>query len=315
MEKEEHPTERGTGERRQMSRWLIVALVAAVLAGVLLASTVWDNRWKSDDNAVGNSIAETKPADMEKWCAAQATYDAMKRELFRRAAQVRGSDDQAYARLSDFALLRVNGPVARGIDDQLSSVTCSGAAVLSLPPAVQVAGGRRSLSGDIDYIVQPAADGTGNVVRLGNADAIVVPLATLTRTAAPQPAPAPAPTADFGNEATGTPPADQQQAPPQAAPEPPRQTASPSFNCANARTRGEIAVCNSSSLAALDRQMAGQYNAAVSEADSSQRRLLERTRNRFLSYRDRCGSDECIANTYRSRMREISDIMADRWRG
>jgi uncharacterized protein YecT (DUF1311 family) len=310
MDGEEHPREEGRGERKGISRWLIVALVAAVLAGVLLASTVWDNRWKSDENAVGNSIAGTKPADMEKWCAAQTTYDAMKRELFRRAAQVRGSDDQAYARLSDFALLRVNGPVARGIDDQLQSVTCSGAAVLELPPGVQVAGGRRALSGDVDYIVQPAADGTGNVVRLGNADSIVVPLATLTRIAAPTPAPA---QPQLENETATEPAAGNAQAPqPQ---QPPVQQANPSFNCANARTRGEIAVCNDPGLAALDRQMAGQYNAAVSEADSSQRRLLERTRSRFLSYRDRCSNDECVANTYRSRIREIQDIMADRWRG
>jgi hypothetical protein len=313
MDDEKHPRETVRAERKRISPWLIVALVGAILAGVLLASSVWDNRWKSDDNAVGNSIAETKPADMEKWCAAQPTYDAMKRELFRRAAQVRGSDEQAYARLSDFALLRVNGPVARGIDDQVQSVNCSGAAVLELPPGVQVAGGRRALSGDIEYIVQPAADGTGNVVRLGNADSIVVPLATITRIASPQPAPPPA---ELGNEAQPEP---ANEAPDPLAPQPDRPTpaakANPSFNCANARTRGEIAVCNDPGLAALDRQMAGQYNAAVSEADSSQRRLLERTRSRFLSYRDRCGNDECVANTYRSRIREIQDIMADRWRG
>jgi len=61
--------------------------------------------------------------------------------------------------------------------------------------------------------------------------------------------------------------------------------------------------------------MAAQYNAAVSQADSTQRGLLERTRSRFLSYRDRCSNDQCIANTYRSRMSEIGDIMAGRWRG
>jgi len=313
MDEDEHPREQASGERKRISRWLIVALVAAVLAGVLLASTVWDNRFKSDENAVGNSIAETKPADMEKWCAAQATYDAMKRELFRRAAQVRGSDDQAYARLSDFALLRVNGPVARGIDDQLQSVTCSGGAVLELPPGVQVAGGRRSLSGDVDYIVQPAADGTGNVVRLGNADSIVVPLATLTRMASPQPAPA---EPQLENEADSQ---AASEATDPLAPQPdqpaPVSQANPSFDCSRARTRGEIAVCNDPSLASLDRQMAGQYNAAISEADSTQRRLLQRTRDRFLSYRDRCTNDECVANTYRSRIREIQDIMAGRWRG
>jgi len=293
--------------RKGINRWLIVALVGAIAAGVLLASTVWDNRWRGEDKSVADSSA-TKPASMEKWCGAQATYDAMKRELFRRAAQVRGSDEQAYARLSDFALLRINAPVASGIDDQLRSVTCNGTAILSLPPGVEVAGGRKSLSGDVEYSIQPAADGTGNAVRLGNVDAIVVPLATITRIAAPQPAPA-APVVE--NEVT-----DQQpQGGEQPAPAPAPQTANPSFNCANARTRGEIAICNSSALAALDRQMAAQYNAAVSQADSTQRGLLERTRSRFLSYRDRCSNDQCIANTYRSRMSEIGDIMAGRWRG
>ncbi len=300
-------------ERAGFNRWWIVAVVAAVLAGLLLASTIWENRVKDDDNLAGNAVAEPKQ-DPEKWCAAQATYDAMRRELFRRAAQVRGSDQEAYTRLADFALLRVNGPVVRGIDERLNSVSCSGAAVLSLPPGVVVAGGRRSLSADIDYVIQPAADGTGNVVRLGNADGIVVPLATLARTAARQPPPVatevPSQVVPSESAAPGGPQAAEPQ---QQAPTPAR--ANPSFDCDRARTRGEVAVCGDPGLAALDRQMAAQYNAAVSEAEASQRRLLERTRGRFLSYRDRCATNECVAETYRGRMREIRDIMTGRWRG
>ncbi len=295
-------------QRRPFNKWLIIALAVAVLAGVILASTLLDNRWSGGDEK-SDSATEAKGPDMEKWCAAQASYDAMKRELLRRAAQVRGDDEAAYARLADFALLRVNGPVARGIDDRLHSVSCSGTAVLSLPPGVAVAGGRRSLSGDVDYTIEPAADGTGNVVRLGNADAIVIPLATLSRVAAP--APAQTDNAVTDEQPIEMPDASQAPGQPQSVP----QQASPSFNCANARTRGEIAVCNDSGLAALDRQMAAQYNAAVSEADASQRRLLERTRTRFLSYRDRCATNECVANTYRGRIQEIRDIAADRWRG
>jgi hypothetical protein len=297
-------------QRRPFNKWLIIALVVAVLAGVVLASTLLDNRW-SGGGEKSDSASEAKGPEMEKWCAAQASYDAMKRELFRRAAQVRGDDEAAYARLADFALLRVNGPVARGIDDRLHSVSCSGTAVLSLPPGVAVAGGRRSLSGDVDYTIEPAADGTGNVVRLGNADAIVIPLATLSRVAAPTPAPAQTDNAVTDEQPVGTP--DASQSPGQLQPVP--QQASPSFNCANARTRGEIAVCNDSGLAALDRQMADQYHDDVIEADASRRRLLERTRTRFLSYRDRCATNECVANTYRGRIQEIRDIAADRWRG
>ncbi|MGI8706247.1 MAG: lysozyme inhibitor LprI family protein [Sphingomicrobium sp.] len=301
-------------ERKQRSWWLIVALVAAVAAGVLLASTVWENRWS--ENSVGNELIETQAPDLQAWCAAQATYDAIRRELFRRAAQVRGSDQQAYTRLADFALLRVSGPVARDVDGQLQSVTCSGTANLDLPPGVAASGGRRSLSGDLDYMVQPAADGTGNVVRLGNADSIVIPLATLSRRGAPQTAPLVPP--ELQEQVT-----QEQRQPEQEDRLPPEESqdtsspavANPSFDCNRARTRGEIAVCGDPGLAALDRQMAAQFNAALGRSDSGQRRLLNRTRGRFLSFRDRCATNQCIAETYRSRMREISDIMAGRWRG
>jgi uncharacterized protein YecT (DUF1311 family) len=292
--------------------WLIVALVAAVLAGVLLASSVWTNQWQSE-NAVGNDVEAAKQDDPESWCAAQPTYDAIRRELFRRAAQVRGSDEQAYTRLADFALLRVSGPVALGIDDRLKSVSCSAHATLDLPPSVEVAGGRRSLAGELEYVIQPAADGTGNVIRLGNADSIVVPLATLTKSGSPDGAPLPAPVPQQPEQPAA--PVQDEQDTAEEPKQPQPATANPSFDCRNARTGSERAVCGDPGLAALDRQMAGQYNAAVSQADRSQRQLLERTRSRFLSFRERCDSNKCIADSYRGRMREIDDIMSGRWRG
>jgi uncharacterized protein YecT (DUF1311 family) len=311
MDQEQPVREPSPQEPKRRNRWLIVALIAAVGAGILLASSVWTNRWTGESES-GNEVAETRVPDLRQWCAAQSTYDLIRRELFRRAAQVRGSDQQAYARLADFALLRVSGPVVREIDEDLQSVTCSGNAVLDLPPGVSVAGGRRSLSSDLDYIVQAAADGTGNVVRLGSADGIVVPLATLARVPGAQVAPATP--SDVGNaiEEEPLPATDEDvEAEEPAAP----IQANPSFDCDDARTRGEIAVCRDPGLAALDRQMAGQFEQAMMQADRRQRSLLERTRGRFLSYRDRCATNQCIADTYRSRMREIGDIMANRWRG
>jgi uncharacterized protein len=109
-----------------------------------------------------------------------------------------------------------------------------------------------------------------------------------------------------------TPPQPQDVGPP---PAPVRPTASPSFNCGSARTRGEIAVCSDSGLAALDRQMAAQFSTAMAQGDARQRSLLQRTRTDFLRYRDNCPSNACIAQTYRGRIREIGDIAAGRWRG
>lgn len=296
------------GPRKRINPWVIVALVAAIAVGVLLASSVWTNRWSSKNEVPENAVVEKKAQDPQAWCAAQSTYDAMKRELFRRAAQVRGSDEQAYARLADFALLRVNGPIVRGVDDQVQSVSCSGTVVVDLPPGVAVAGGRHALSGDVDYMIQPAADGTGKVVRLGNADAIVVPLATLTRTSTPQAQP---PSAQAVNEVAPTvqPPTQQPQQP--AAP----VQANPSFDCDHAENSVEFTICSNAGLAALDRQMATDFQRAVASGDARQRRLLERTRNRFLSYRNRCATNQCIEETYQSRIREIGDIMTGNWRG
>jgi uncharacterized protein YecT (DUF1311 family) len=85
--------------------------------------------------------------------------------------------------------------------------------------------------------------------------------------------------------------------------------ARPSFNCRYARTRGEKAVCANAGLASLDRQMAGQFYRALSAARPGQRAMLEKSRKRFLRFRDSCATQTCIADAYRGRMREISDIV------
>ena len=73
-------------------------------------------------------------------------------------------------------------------------------------------------------------------------------------------------------------------------------------------------MCRDPGLAALDRQMAAQYVGAFRDADPATRAMLQRSRNRFLGYRDRCPSDDCIAETYRGRIREIRDIASGRLR-
>lgn len=119
--------------------------------------------------------------------------------------------------------------------------------------------------------------------------------------AAPPRRPAPTPPAE--------PPA--KKAAPAPAAEPVRQAARarPSFDCRRARARSEVAVCSDAGLASLDRQMSGQFFNALRSARPGQRALLQRSRNRFLAYRNRCGSNSCIAQAYRERIREIDAIM------
>jgi hypothetical protein len=161
---------------------------------------------------------------------------------------------------------------------------------------------------DIDYTVD-----AGGAVALRNADAIIAPLATLTRTAPPpQPVTPPeannvAPEQPLANAAASV-SANMQPGPPSAYP------GRPSFDCSKAHTRGEIAVCQDSGLSALDLNTATQYRRALVGASPEQQLRLQGTARRFAIYRDRCPNRQCIADGYLGRMREIRDIMEGRWR-
>lgn len=293
-------------------------IAAAVIGLLVLVAALFMLRpgGSRDQDKLSDEQAAGRTAGPEKRCASQGTYDRIKSEIFRQAAAVRKSDRAAFDKLASYAAVRVESPLLRAHDAELGTVRCTGRLSIDLPPGVAVVGGRRTLSADVDYVLQPAADGSGDVVMLEGADPIIVPLATLARTG--ETAPAPAAPADRQPPATPVEPIP--NVPPMASePEPapqsiPTAAARPSFNCRYARTRGEIAVCRDAGLAALDRQMASQYYRALAAADARQRATLTSTRDSFLRYRDRCPSDSCIAETYRGRIREIRDIMSGAWR-
>jgi uncharacterized protein YecT (DUF1311 family) len=311
----------------QRTNWTTIAMIGGLLLLVLLVAYFAPNRDPNQDKLSDSQISAGggKVTSAEKDCASRATYDLIKRDLFRRAAQLRGSDVAAFDRLSAQAVVRMENPVMESENETSGAVQCSGSLSIDLPPGVAAVGGRRTLMSTIDYSVQQAADGSGRVVLIRNADTIITPLATLSRTGQPsapsQPVPQPG-VDSLGQPMGNVPPtgegpvtAPQRVPPPPIAPPPPQASrASPSFNCANARTRGEIAVCADPGLAALDRRMASQFGSAMSSASPSQRALLQQTRSAFLRFRDGCRSDECIADAYNGRMREIADITADRWR-
>ena len=301
--------ERVGGPVQRINPTVLAAIALGAIILLIVVMIVLAGRNGEDDRLFGNEAAASRE-DPEKECASQATYDRIKRELFRRAAALRGSDEAAFGNLASYSTVRMEAPALRDENEETGAVTCNGTLTVDLAPGVAVVGGRRSLSADILYTVQPAADDSGDVLTIANADEIITPLATLARTTAPQeptlnevvPAtelPAPTPTAPVDPLAPAPAPA-------------PR--ANPSFNCASARSSGEVAVCGDAGLAALDRRMASQFASAMADANAEQRANLQRTRDSFLRYRDQCPDNSCIAETYRGRMREIRDIMLGTWR-
>jgi hypothetical protein len=303
-------------------------------------------------------------------CTSPQALDLVKRELFRRAAATRNSNDAVFANAQNYSVLHAQSRLVRRLEGGSGKVSCSGALVLDLPPGVAAAGGRRSLAAQLQYRLEPAGAGSARLLMLNKADDLVVPLATVSG-AANEGTPPLAQSMPVANEAlaettvpTRAPPAPRPMpqviqrppAPPRATPPPPRAAppqpakppqkpqprkeasagahakpapppsvtpapspppapavVRPSFNCRYARTRGEVAVCGNPGLAVLDRQMSGQFYSALAAARPGQRAMLQRSRDRFLAYRDSCSSDACVADAYRARMREIAAIMEGRW--
>ena len=327
---------------RRFTPWLIAALAFVTLLAVAMFIT--RDASKSVSGKAEKQLAGGGATTPKQRCASGRTYDSIKLELFRSAAQTRGSDRAAFDRISAYSVVRMERPLLTGYDQELGTTRCTGRLSLDLPPGLAVVGGRRTLSADIDYVVQPAADGSGDVVVLEGGDPVVIPLATLARSGSDQqlasnlPAPVsttglvegpsqaqPSPprqeTAADAYSGTPTSPTAQQNpttvrrveakppAPPKALPAAaPSTQAKPSFNCRYARTGGEKAICSNARLASLDRQMASQYYRAVASGDARQRQLLASTRNDFLRRRDRCQTEACIAASYRERMREIAEV-------
>lgn len=304
----------------------VIGLVVAGLFILVLGMLLIRERGNASEKSSDSRTTSVDAGGIEQRCASQRTYDGIKLELFRRAVETRGSGRAPFDRLAAYSVARMERPLLTDYDEEIGTLRCSGRLSLDLPPGVAVVGGRRTLSADIDYVLQPAADGSGDVIMLEGADPIIIPLATLAETSSRSVPPSPSlPASPLGENPDGLSPQDsvlpsekkvtEAPAAREVAPAArPTTKTSPSFNCRYARTRGEIAVCSDGGLAALDREMAAQYLRAIANADANERRLLTATRDEFLRYRDRCRSDDCIAQSYRGRMRQISDIEAGRLR-
>lgn len=113
-------------------------------------------------------------------CGSPATAGQIKRELFRRAAEIRGRDQAAFDRIAGASLIRVNLPELRQADAALGTVRCQAWVELDLPPGLAVLDGRRNLMADIRYTVKPGAGGKSSV-SISNEGLIVTPLVTLAQ--------------------------------------------------------------------------------------------------------------------------------------
>lgn len=132
-------------------------------------------------------------------CAAPAAADIMKRELFRRAARLRGSDRAAYDRLAVHSLIRIDSPALAKAKSE--TVSCNASVAVALPPGVAAVGGQRIVTGKVSYSLRV----DGSYSSLITDGPIVGLLATLAQTSG-QAADAADPSAASEDGARGEPP-------------------------------------------------------------------------------------------------------------
>ncbi len=286
-------------QSQDRTTWILLAGFGALLLVFLflsLRNAVNEDRLE-DDAATSLPDVEGNAAA----CSGNRVLGALKSTLFAEAAASRPSDALAFVQIARAAVARMENAALESESDEL--LECSASVAIDLPPGIVAPGGRRNLMANVDYSVSPT---TGDV-SLRNASALVSALSGIERSSGGVSQP-------LGSDPLSVPePAIEPSGPLEPEPVTAPPSARPSFDCANARTRGEQAVCSDPGLAALDRQMASQYQRAVAGSSPDRQVLLRQTRDRFLAFRDRCPDSPCIAEAYRGRMREISDIVAGRW--
>ena len=277
--------------------WILLAGFGALLLVLLFFSL----RNVVNEDRLEDGAATSLP-DFEgsaSGCSGNRVVAGLKSALFAEAAAARPTDAAAFQQIAAAAVARIENAALEGEDGE--ALQCSASLAIDLPPGIVSAGGRRNLMGNVDYSL------AGGEVTVRSAAGLIGALSALERSNG-------AVTQPLGADPLAQPEPELDPAIEPGDPlDPEPVAAQPSFNCANARTPGERAVCSDPALAALDRQMAAQYQRAVSGSAPERQALLRQTRDRFLSFRDSCGSDACVADTYRGRMREISDIVAGRW--
>ena len=287
---------------------------APIRAGLAAASQ------EPSDVTAPSNIDVAAPLNIGALCTSAAASSLLKRELFRRAARLRGSDVAAFERLSSYSLLRFAAPMSASTNHTSGLVSCNASVALDLPPGLAAYGERRRLTGAIAYSLHPTND-RKNQISLTSDSWIVELLATLSRISAQPARVADTPQAD-PRLPVEQPPLVNWAPPPPGQPDArvktqiePRRAASqqtPSFSCRFAKSWAAISVCNSGTLAALDREMASLYGDSMAQADASTQAQLIRSDGRFLARRDGCTSEACVHSAYLAGIREIRNITRNR---
>jgi uncharacterized protein len=86
-----------------------------------------------------------------------------------------------------------------------------------------------------------------------------------------------------------------------------------SFNCTNARTSAEKAICASPALSSLDEQLAKAYASAIAVSDNPD--VVKRQQHEWLrNIRDKCVDETCLKSAYEHRLAQLAAAKQAGWK-
>ncbi|MFC4595045.1 hypothetical protein [Sphingobium tyrosinilyticum] len=111
-------------------------------------------------------------------CTSPGAYNRLKDLLFDQVIEQYKGHKANLDTLADYSSARMEDPVVEGSDPLLDITRCKGRFILDIPPGAERAfAGDRRLQADVRYTAQAAADGSGFVYQLSQAEPLVTRLA------------------------------------------------------------------------------------------------------------------------------------------
>ena len=248
------------------------------------------------------------PKQVASLCADSLAAGMIKRELFRRAGEMRGSDGVLLGRAAQASAVRVDSS-SKGARNGASN--CTGWVALDLPPGLVVDGGRTNLNAEVAYSLEGGSR-SPRLASLSGAGRLVRTLATLGPAPKEPDQGKPIEPAQIAAVVRKLPEPVAAPAARKRSDVKPVQVAQAPTGCARLVNRADQMICASGNLSSLDRQLALLYRQSWNQADEKKRAALLGSRQRFNDRREACNSPNCMTTAYLSRLKEISDIMAGR---
>lgn len=284
--------------------------VIASLGTLCLALSACGRGEPTAGGAASNAIASSAPSGPQAQCADAGTYATIKKIVFENAEKAASDENKLILlQVQPQSTVKVDLPVFDGMDAETKKVSCEGRLHIMLPPRNGAPNG--DLSESFSYTIQPAADGSGDVVGVTGLVIITASLAggDLSPWAVhTDAAVSPTQLAPQANVVAPLPPAGSHGAPsPQPAPPMIAQdnTSAPtiiyptSFNCALAKGYATTTICRDPELASDDVKLAPLYQAAVANDPTGQIRQAARA---AWNARQACRDRDCLVRWYADRI-------------